>query len=371
MAMGDEELSASHGGASQLIARAQEEAVVAIGKCTRLAGFLRKRLDLEQQYAGDLRKLCREYGLEAASSFSSPPCTYSSSTSPPTKFKLFARHGHRGPSSLLMSSTLEAFGESSLWRGFYDAVDDTSQVAKAHGMLAETLGAQVLEPLQAAIKSMDVSRRSLVEEGAFLRREEAEARNALKKAAGVADTAQHDSDHALRVLQALQARGDIKSRPLDKAKLRAQVASERAMAARQQQRQCEERLRTLLARQVAQEAPRLLQEFRRQEAQRSFDAYKIVHALGELERQRLDLEDRAVREMLEHVAGIDLSADLGRFDALFLAQSRSGNAAVDPRAAMLSKSCAAVGQGHATNAGHGSTANAVGSKSFHELLLEL
>lgn len=289
------------GNSSDNIERAQEEAVATIAKCAHMANFLRKRLEIESAYAADLRKLCREYGLAG--------------TTP-----LPQRHF---PSFFSSSKTLGSgenpalVAETSLWRAFYDLIDDTSQMAKSHNMLAETMGTSVLEPLQAAVKSMEASRKTLVEQSAFLKKEQAEARNALKKALAASEAASEEAESAKSALASLQAKGDIKSRPLDKAKLKAQVAQERAAAAKQAHRQCEERLTLLLQKHQQQEAPRLLEEFRRQEAQRSFDSYRIVHCVVEIEKARMEVEEKAVREMEEHVRSIDLSADMQRFDALY------------------------------------------------------
>lgn len=283
------------------IEKAQEEAVATIAKCAHMANFIKKRLEIEQTYAVELRKLCREYGLAGSTPL------------PQRRFPFFSSSS--GKQSGGENPALVA--ETSLWRAFYDLVDDTSQIAKSHNMLVETMGTSVLEPLQAAIKSMEASRKTLVEQFAFLKKEQAEARSTLKKALVASESASEEAESARAALVSLQAKGDIKSRPLDKAKLKAQVAQERAAAAKQAHRQCEERLTLLLHKHQHQEAPRLLEEFRRQEAQRSFDAYRIVHCVVEIEKARMDVEEKAVREMEEHVRSIDLSADMQRFDALY------------------------------------------------------
>ena len=293
------------GSTNDNIDKAQEEAVATIAKCAHMANFIRKRLEIEASYAADLRKLCREYGLAGTT----PP--------PQRRFPFFSSSSSRTSGGAGVAENPALAAETSLWRTFYDLVDDTSQLAKSHNMLSETMGSSVLEPLQAAVKSMEASRKTLVEQAAFLKKEQGEARSALKKALAASESATEDAEDAKTALASLQAKGDIKSRPLDKAKLKAQVAQERAAAAKQAHRQCEERLSLLLQKHQLQETPRLLEEFRRQEAQRSFDAYRIVHCVVEIEKARMDVEEKAVREMEDHVRSIDLSADMQRFDALY------------------------------------------------------
>ena len=270
------------------ISRAQEEAVAAISKCTHLAVFLKKRIELEQSYSADLRKLCRDYGIA----------------------------GSKKPNFTNNCAGGDNIGEetTSLWKAFYEMVDDCSQLAKGHSMLGETLATQVVEPLQATIKSMEASRKTLVEQAAFLKKEQAEARNTLKKAQNAAENALEESDKAKTALGILQAKGDVKSKPLDKAKLKAQVTQERFAAQKQVHRQCEDRLNTLLSKHQSNEYPRILEEFRGQEAQRAFDAYKIVNAMVEIEKARMEVEEKAVGDMQTHLREIDLSSDMQLFD---------------------------------------------------------
>jgi hypothetical protein len=273
------------------ISRAQEEAVASIARCSHLASFLKKRIELEQSYSADLRKLCKDYGIA----------------------------GSKKPNfSINCSSGSENIGEeaASLWKSFYEMVDDCSQLAKGHSMLGETLATQVVEPLQATIKSMEASRKTLVEQAAFLKKEQAEAKNALKKAQCTADNALEEADKAKTVLSTLQAKGDVKSKPLDKAKLKAQVTQERYAAQKQVHRQCEDKLATLLSKHQSNEYPRLLEEFRGQAAQRAFDAYKIINAMVEIEKARMEVEDKAVEDMRAHLREIDLSSDMQQFDLL-------------------------------------------------------
>ena len=71
---------------------------------------------------------------------------------------------------------------SDLWSTFYEIVDDTSQIAKAHAILAESIANQIVGPFEESIRNMDLNRRRTLEESSHVLGELNEAFSILKKA---------------------------------------------------------------------------------------------------------------------------------------------------------------------------------------------
>ena len=69
---------------------------------------------------------------------------------------------------------------SNLWSTFYEVVDDTSQIAKAHGILAESLQTQLLAPLDDSIRAMEAARRRVLDEAQAIGAELQEAASVLR-----------------------------------------------------------------------------------------------------------------------------------------------------------------------------------------------
>lgn len=184
-------------------------------------------------------------------------------------------------------------------------------------MMAEQLKGQLSEPLEKAIKSMQVSRQTLQEETTMLTRELRDAECAWKRAREAAEESDAAANRAKQDLATVIGNTSARPKAIDAAKLAYQRASERASLARNASRQGEERLANVRAKHASTEIPRLLQAFRRQTSQRAYDAFRALHALGEVQRQTSELDVRAASEMQDRVSRVALSDDMDRFDVVY------------------------------------------------------
>lgn len=184
-------------------------------------------------------------------------------------------------------------------------------------MLAETIRTQLLDPLEKAIKSMQLTRKTIQADLDMLFDESADATRQYEQCKRAMDKSDIAAQQAHQRLDSLTLQDVVNPHHADKVRLTVQKADDAADLARSQHRQAEERLRAVTVRLHSTEFPRVLHQLRRLEAQLAYDAYKTVHGLLAAEQVASDLSRQGVEEMRARVAGIDLEADLRRYDAIY------------------------------------------------------
>lgn len=165
---------------------------------------------------------------------------------------------------------------------------------------------------------MKVSQQTIKADADMLFEELKDAKMLWEKAQLQSEKAEREAETAkFKLESATASTHPLPPSALDSLKLKVQRASERADLARSSARQCEDRVRAIASRHSSTEYPRVMCMLRRQESQRAFDAFKTIHGLVEAEREAGDVANRALTEMNERVASVELSGDLSKYDDVY------------------------------------------------------
>lgn len=196
---------------------------------------------------------------------------------------------------------------SGLWSTFYEIVDDTSQIAKAHAILAESIANQIVAPFEESIKNMDLNRRRTFEESTNVLGELNEAFSILKKATQQLEDTTNEVNAARLGLSRAEGAMTIKPRDLDRAKMKYQAASEKLAIARASYRQCDDVCRSLQNKVQMVDIPRISRMLSGLEAARGSEVRSILQAATRLDKQtaEMGLQCAAGMEMKVNSIGVD------------------------------------------------------------------
>lgn len=119
-----------------------------IEKCKELLEFVKARQQIEADYASALRKLCKTASLQPRSKKSD---TF-----------WFGRRSSNANATAQQQEDINCMlMKSTLWSTYYEIVDDTSQLAKAHMALADSMQQSLVVPMFGAIKEMEVVKKAV------------------------------------------------------------------------------------------------------------------------------------------------------------------------------------------------------------------
>lgn len=219
---------------------------------------------------------------------------------------------------------------SDLWSTFYEIVDDTSQIAKAHAILAESIANQIVVPFEESIRTMDMNRRRTHEESANVLGELNEAFSILKKATQQLEDTTNEVNSTRLTLSRAEGAMTIKPRDLDRAKLKYQTASEKLSIARASYRQCDDVCRALQNKVQMVDVPRISRMLSGLEAARVTEVRSILQSTTRLDKQTAEMG-------LQCAIGMEMKVNsIGTDDALdnlmasnFLFTNEGGPATVE------------------------------------------
>lgn len=120
-----------------------------IEKCKTLVEFVKARQQIEADYASALRKLCKTASLQ--------PRSKKSDT-----FWFGRRRSSNANTTAQQQDDINCMlMKSTLWSTYYEIVDDTSQLAKSHMALADSMQQALVLPMLGAIKEMEVVKKAV------------------------------------------------------------------------------------------------------------------------------------------------------------------------------------------------------------------
>jgi hypothetical protein len=205
---------------------------------------------------------------------------------------------------------------SDLWSTFYELVDDTSQIAKAHSILSESIGNQVVGPFEESIKSMDMNRRKTLDEANSISGEVNEAFSILRKATQQLEDTTNEVNATRLGLSRVEGAITVKPRELDRARLKYQTASEKLSIARSSYRQCDDVCRSLQSKVQLVDIPRISRMLSGLEAARGSEVRQILQASTHLDRQAAEMHVQCAAMMESKVNSIVLDDALDSLMAI-------------------------------------------------------
>jgi hypothetical protein len=199
---------------------------------------------------------------------------------------------------------------SNLWSTFYEAVDDTSQIAKSHGILAESLSTQLIGPFEESIKTMELTRRRVHEESNAIDSELLEAASVLRKARQQLEDSTHEVNAARLGLSRIEGAVTMKPKDVERARAKYQAASDRLTLARSSFRQCDEVCRALQLKVGSVDVPRLGRLLSGLETARGHEVRQLLQQCMRLDRVAAEMDVQCTSEMETKVSGIVLDSVL-------------------------------------------------------------
>lgn len=193
-----------------------------------------------------------------------------------------------------------------MWSTFYEIVDDTSQIAKAHSILAESITNQILGPFEESIKTMDMNRRRTLEEANSVSNELNEAFSILRRATQQLEDTTNEVNATRLGLSRAEGAMTIKPRELERTRTKYQTASEKLAIARASYRQCDDVCRSLQNKVQMVDFPRISRMLSSLEAARSTETRQILLSSARLERRTAEMDVQCAVMMEEKVGGIAL-----------------------------------------------------------------
>lgn len=193
-----------------------------------------------------------------------------------------------------------------MWSTFYEIVDDTSQIAKAHSILAEQVSNQIVGPFEDSIKTMDLNRRRTLDESHTVFSELNEAFSILRKATQQLEDTTNEVNATRLALSRAEGALTVKPRDLERAKMRYQAASEKLSIARASYRQCDDVCRSLQNKVQMVDVPRISRLLSGLEAARGSEVRGVLQSTARLDRQTAEMDVQCGVGMEQKVSGIVL-----------------------------------------------------------------
>lgn len=215
---------------------------------------------------------------------------------------------------------------SDLWSTFYEIVDDTSQIAKAHSILAEQISNQIVGPFEDSIKTMDLNRRRTLDESNTVFSELQEAFSILRKATQQLEETTNEVNATRLALSRAEGALTVKPRDLERAKMKYQAASEKLSIARASYRQCEDVCRSLQNKVQMVDVPRISRMLSGLEAARGSEVRGVLQSATRLDRQTAEMDVQCGFGMEQKVAGIVLDDVLDNLMVSFSVTSGTNGA---------------------------------------------
>lgn len=189
------------------------------------------------------------------------------------------------------------FVYSDLWSTFYEIVDDTSQIAKAHAILSESIANQIVSPFEENIKTMDTNRRRTFEEAVAVSNELNEAFSILRKATQQLEETTNEVNAARLGLSRAEGAITVKPRDLERARIKYQNASEKLTIARASYRQCDDVCKSLQNKVQLVDVPRISKMLSGLESSKGAEVRGILQATAKLDKNAAEMDMECANSM--------------------------------------------------------------------------
>lgn len=226
------------------------------------------------------------------------------------KFKTCYCAGNIGNDIFIKNSHQFIYLFSDLWSTFYEIVDDTSQIAKSHAILSESISNQIVSPLDETIKTMDLNRRRTLDEAIAVSNELNEAFSILRKATQQLEETTNEVNATRLGLSRAEGAITVKPRELEKARMRYQAASEKLSIARASYRQCEDVCKSLQNKVQMVDIPRISRMLSGLEASRGTEIRTILQSTAKLDKTTAEMDLECASAMERKVAEIVINDGL-------------------------------------------------------------
>lgn len=213
--------------------------------------------------------------------------------------------------------------KTSLWSTFYEVVDDASQISKAHTAFSESLLHQIIEPLQASLKEMEITKQAINSTIDNYIKDINDGQSNVRKYKALYEQTSKNCIDARTTVDRLIKTNSSNAKELEKARVKAQIAQEKFNASKQSYRQAEDHLKQLQTKLYGQEFPALRQRLRQLESQRCRDALSYMIGITELEKRCASMNQSYAEEMMVKLKKIDLSKDEQTFSSIYLQNTPS------------------------------------------------
>ncbi|KAJ3102870.1 Ras GTPase-activating protein 1 [Phlyctochytrium planicorne] len=270
-----------------------------VKQCRELASFLKKRQIAEAEYARTLLKISQK----------APPL--------PNLSPSF----YRSPSS---SSANVAGGiggdrtdgnhkaqllKTSLWKSYYEMLDETQKLAESHNELAINLQLNVIDPFQNYIREMETIRKLQVEKGQEFVKNLQDAYAGLKKVKKEYDNLQSMSNEAVNNHIKAQQNPSTRDRELEKLTNKMQTAIEKARRAEETLQICEDICNNAKEDYFGTFLPGLYEDIRLREEERCIAVKRVLMDFLDLEKVQSQICASSFVTLSERVSDIDISED--------------------------------------------------------------
>ncbi|KAI9102621.1 hypothetical protein DFS34DRAFT_609914 [Phlyctochytrium arcticum] len=278
-----------------------------IRQCKDLSAFLKKRAQIEMEYAKGLIKL--------AQTFQRPPAG-----PPPTARQNSLTAGLAGNNSnaAIEHIVRQQLVKSSTWHAFYEYVERIGQIGDAHRNLALNLQNTIMEPFNLLVKDMDSVRKAQVDRGSEYSRNLQDAYACLRKAKEDYDVLQGNAQETQNNHLKARANGNMREKDIDKLLNKATVAADKADAANETLQVCGEICKNAQEQYYGQLLPVLYEDIRKGEQSRVASAKQVLLDSLFLEKAISDASGAAVDLANERVAQIDVDEDIEEFNDVHL-----------------------------------------------------
>lgn len=185
-------------------------------------------------------------------------------------------------------------------------MDDTSQIAKAHAILAESISNQIVGPFEESIKAMDLNRRKTFDEASAVSNELNEAFSILKRATQQLEDTTNEVNASRLALSRAEGAITVKPRDLDRARMKYQAASEKLSIARASYRQCDDVCRSLQNKVQTVDVPRISRMLSGLEAARGNEVRSLLQSTTRLDRQTAEMDAQCAAGMEQKASSVVL-----------------------------------------------------------------
>ncbi|KAJ3189773.1 Ras GTPase-activating protein 1 [Gaertneriomyces sp. JEL0708] len=291
-----------------------------VKQCRELANFLRKRSQVEMEYAKGLYKLSQSFPRPSGapgstSQVSSPSSTPATSRSASiADGALFGGLSRIGVVPTVSPQPSNEVVGTSVWNAFYEYVDGITKMAEGHRTLALNLQNNVLDAFSNLIKDMDAVRKSQADRGAGYIKNLQDAYSGLKKAKKEYNTAKVAAQESQNAHQKARATHHSRERDLDKLASRASSALDKADYANEALRVCEEICKNAQEHYYGHLLPVLYDEIRKNELDRCASVKKAL--VDSLYLEKLyggDARLAAIDSATDRLTHIDINEDVEAF----------------------------------------------------------
>ncbi len=174
------------------------------------------------------------------------------------------------------------------------------------GILAESIGTQLIAPFEESIKNMDLNRKRVLEETGSITTEMQEASAVLKKAKQQLEESTNEVNSTRLALSRVEGAITVKPKDLERAKLKYQNATDKLSIARASYRQCDEVCRALQNKIQSVDVPRISRMLNGLESSRGQEARQVLQSAMRLDRLTAEMDLQCTSLMENKVAEVML-----------------------------------------------------------------